>query len=142
MSFAYLNANTIGSVRFTGAVAATNANWFRVPAVVDVSGMEFAFGLGTTKAAASASIFTLTIVDGGASGDAVATTAVLAATATNGPSTGTAWTINKPRTVAGSSATDLDADDYVNLVPTTAGSAASVLVTMAAFIYGKPAGIA
>lgn len=142
MGFSYMNAETLATQLHDDAVTGENMNWFRVPAVVDVTGMEFAYGLGNTKAAGSASIFTITAVDGGSTGDAVATTAVLHATLSNGPSTATAWTVLVPRSVAGSASADLDADDYVNLVTTTAGTASTGLTAMVSYIYGKPANIA
>ena len=66
---------------------------------------------------------------------------MILAAITNSPSSGTAWTDITPRKAAGTTTTDLDADDFVNLVTTTAGTAASGYTAMVAYIYGKPAGI-
>lgn len=141
MSFNYMNAEVVAS--FTQAAVATkNTNWFRPVGVVDVSGMEFNLSVDTTKAAASASVLTVTVVDGGATGELVATTAVLFATITNSPSSGTAWTSLTYRRATGTSATDLDADDGVNVVMTTAGTAASGPHFDCSYIIGKPAVIA
>ena len=137
----YMNAVTHAAVLHDDAVTGDNMNWFKVPSVVDVSGMEFAFSLGTTKAAASASIFTMTVVDGGATGELVATTASLFSTITNS-SGDSAWTALTPRTSNGTSSTDLDADDYVNMNSSTVGTAATGAFASVSYIYGKPASIA
>ena len=145
MSFNYMNAEHVSTIVSDDAVTGENYNWFRTPAVVDVSGMEFSYGLQTKtiNAAASTSIFTMTVVDGSATGDAVATTAVLHATLTNATTQSTiTWPDLTPETSNGTSATDLDVDDYVNVVTTTAGANATGLTIMASYIHGKPAGIA
>lgn len=136
----YMNAVTHAAVLHDDAVTGDNMNWFKVPAVVDVSGMEFAFSLGTTKAAASASIFTMTVVDGG-TGVTVATTGALFSTITNS-SGDSAWTALTPRMSNGTSSTDLDADDFVNMNSSTAGTAATGAFASVSYIYGKPASIA
>ena len=144
MSLNYMNAQTVWSVVHDDAVSGENYNGWKVPAVVDVSGMEFDYTLQAkgTSAAASASIFTVTPVDGGATGELVATTAVLHATLSNGPTTSTITWVNLEREASdGTSATDLDADDTVNFVTTTAGTAATGLTISASYIYGKPADI-
>jgi hypothetical protein len=136
----YMNAVTHAAVLHDDAVTGDNMNWFKVPLVVDVSGMEFAFSLGTTKAAASASIFTMTAVDG-ATGATVATTGALFSTITNS-SGDSAWTALTPRTSNGTSSTDLDADDYVNMNSSSVGTAATGAFASVSYIYGKPASIA
>lgn len=137
MGLAYMNAISFGHHNI-GAVAGDTNNWFKVPAVVDVSGMEFTFALATTKAAASASVFTAKCTDGATTGVG---TADLFTAITNSPSTGTAWTDITVRNQLGTSATDLDADDMVNLVTTTAGTAATGLTAAVAYIFGKPSQI-
>lgn len=137
MSFPYMNAVSHGHHNI-GAVAGDSNNWFKAPGVVDVSGMEFTFALATTKAAASASVFTIQCTDGGTTGTAAG---ALFTAITNSPSSGTAWTDLTVRNQAGTSATDLDADDLVNLVTTTAGTAATGLSVATAYIVGKPGAI-
>lgn len=139
MSFNYANAHDQIVTLNDAAILATHSKALKAPAVVDVTGMEMYFGLNTTEAAASASIHTMTAVDGSASGDAVATTATLLATITNGPSSGTGWTAYKWRGGSGTSTTDLDADDSVNIVKSTVGTASSGAVMAIAYIHGKPA---
>ena len=140
MSFNYTNAHT-NSQAVTGAQGSANINWFKVSGVVDVTAMEFTFGLGTTEAAASASIKTFTVVDGGATGELVATTAALTASQANATADSN-WTAVTPRRATGTSSTDLDADDYVNVVYTDVGTATTGAHTGASWIYGKPATIA
>ena len=140
-----MNAHHVATVVHDDAVTGENYNWFKTPAVVDASGMEFAYGVQakTINAAASASIFTVTPVDGGATGELVATTGnILHATASNGPTTSTLTFADlSPEVVNGTTTTDLDADDFVNIVTTTAGTAATGLTVMCDYIHGKPAGI-
>jgi hypothetical protein len=140
MSFNYNNSQT-NSQAVTGAQGTVNVNWFKVAGVVDVSAMEFTFGLGTTEAAASASIKTFTVVDGGATGELVATTAALTASQANATADSN-WTAVTPRRATGTSSTDLDADDYVNVVYTDVGTATTGAHIGATYIYGKPATIA
>lgn len=137
MAFPTMNAHHHASIN-TGALKSDTYNWFRVPAVVDVSAMEFSFAFTDTHAAASASVFTVAVHDGGPSGTS---TGVMLAAITNSPSTGTAWTAITPRSSNGTSTTDLDADDFVNLVTVTGGTAASDLTVMVSYVYGKPAAI-
>ena len=135
MAFPTMNANGVTTMNRVAQVGDTN-NWFKVIGVVDVSGMEFSFSTATTKAAASASVTTVVCNDGATTGIG---TAALFTTITNSPSSGTAWTDITVRNQLGTSATDLDADDVVNLVTTTAGTAASGFSAAVAYIYGKPA---
>lgn len=135
MSFPVMNAHHHGHIASGAAVFGDTNNWFRVQAVVEPSAMELQYALATTKAAASASVFTARATDGGSGGTG---TADIHGAVTNSPSSGTAWTDITPRVATGTSATDLDADDYVNLVTTTAGTAATGLVAMATYVYGKP----
>lgn len=137
MSFPSSNAISHGHHN-VGAVAGDANTWFKVPAVVDASGMEFTFALSTTKAAASASVFTVTVNDGGTTGTGAS---ALFTALTNSPSTGTAWTDLTVKNQAGTTATDLDADDVLNLLTTTAGTAATGFTAAVAYIYGKPGAI-
>jgi len=135
MAFPSMNANHHASIN-TGALKSDTYNWFRTPAVVDCSGMEFSFAFTDTHAAASASVFTVAVHDGGSAGTS---TGVILGAITNSPSSGTAWTSITPRSSAGTTTTDLDADDFVNLVTVTGGTAASDLTVMVSYVYGKPA---
>lgn len=137
MSFNTNNALGQSTMNRVAQVADTN-NWFKCVAVVDVSGMEFSFSTATTKAGASASVTTAVCNDGATTGVG---TAALFTAVTNSPSSGTAWTDITVRNQLGTSATDLDADDVVNLVTTTAGTAASGFTASVAYLYGKPSQI-
>jgi len=122
-------------------------NLFSVPAVVDVSGMEFSVAIlmdsgsgtkGIEASTADTSRLEVTFEDGGASGDNA--TAGLLFSASSLSST-VAWVAYVPRDAGGTSTTDLDADDWVNfLIATNATTvpgvgAAEVAV---AYIFGKP----
>ncbi len=158
MSFPYMNAMSVSravvgkppqSTVTMFELASGQYNLFSVPGVVDVSAMEFDLGarygagtgaaFGITTAAATAEV---NASDGGPSGDAT-TVAALFSLITNTVTTG--FTLaNKPQGVAGTSTTDLDADDWVNLHLNTGSSAGTALGSIdvgVAFIYGKPAGI-
>jgi len=91
--------------------------------------------------AVDASLTAMSFSDGGPTGDAT-TVAELFAASSN--TTSVAWALNVPRDSAGTSTTDLDADDWVNFyvktAPTTvAGMAAATIVGN--YIYGKPGSI-
>lgn len=139
MAFPSMNAQVVSSLEF-GAIGGTlDVPWFKVPAIVDVSGMEFSFALGSTEAAASTSTYSVAAEDGGSTGTA---SSVLFTRLTNSPSTGTAWTAGTARAVVGSSNTDLDADDYVSLSLINANATPSGRLASVAYVYGKPGGIA
>tara|TARA_Y100000310_G_scaffold260629_2_gene269675 strand:- start:12878 stop:13303 length:426 start_codon:yes stop_codon:yes gene_type:complete len=137
MAFPSNNAISHGNQVSVVAVVGDTQNWYKVPAVVDVTGMEFTFGTSTTKAAdASTSIFTAVANDGATTG--VGTSALFTALTNASIGASNAWTDITVRNVAGSSTTDLDADDVVNLVTTTAGTAITGFTAAVAYIYGKP----
>lgn len=139
-------ATTTGVVE---ALATGQHNVFTPTGVVDVSGMEFSTyfvadsisGTGTKDAdATDASLTAIAFSDGGPSGDG----AVAELFAASSNTTSVAWALNVPRDSAGTSTTDLDADDWVNFyqktTPTTvAGMAAAALACN--YIYGKPGSI-
>jgi len=139
-------ATTLGSIA-CGVMSTGPQVLLSVPAVVDVSGMEFSFNVYAdgisgkpTLEASTGSVVSVTLSDGGATGDAT-TVAVLATATTNT----VAWSDTVPRDVSGSSATDLDADDWVNFhitanVATVAGI--GQMDVALAYIYGKPGAIA
>lgn len=156
--FPIVNAQSVAK-RFSPATAPTTSgvlgnmptgphNILSVPAVVDVSGLEYSFGVafdsagaaGLGASTASASLFTVDLRDGGASGDNTTVTKL-----GTDVSSSTAFVDTVPRDATGSSATDLDADDWVNLgitnQPTTVAGAAVIDVAVA-YIYGKPGAIA
>jgi hypothetical protein len=131
-------------------IASGQHNLFSVPGVVDVSGMEFSVGIaadalsGTPGKGADATDASLTAVsfsDGGPSGDATTVAELYAATAMT---SSVAWAARVPKDSNGTSVTDFDADDWVNLYQKTipasvAGIAAYDLE--ASYIYGKPGAI-
>jgi len=121
-------------------------NWFSTPAVIDVSGMEIAMSIEqeaattitrtTAGGAASTAVFTLS--DGGASGDATGA-AVLVSGDTFSNSLTAGFPVNVPIDGAGTSTTDLDADDWVNFraIQNATGLVGTMNVTVA-YVYGKP----
>jgi hypothetical protein len=158
MSFPAINAHSV-TKRFAGATGASTTtvlgnissgphNLLSVPGVVDVSGMEYSFGVahdglgvaGLGVSTADASLLTIALSDGGPTGDN--TTISLLAT---GITSSTAFVDTVPRDVTGTTATDLDADDWVNFHVTTqpttvtGGGAIDVVVS---YVYGKPGAIA
>lgn len=155
--FPYSNAQTVSRLFWSPASASADPhlqmqsgqyNLSSVVGVVDVSAMEFSIAVewdatianarGLVTGAATAE---LGASDGGPTGDAT-TVAALFADLTN---TVTArWKANVPVDVAGTSTTDLDADDWVNIhvntaVSGTTGAGAADYVM--SYIYGKPGGI-
>lgn len=158
MSFPAMNAMQAMRYIATGRASTTTGfapnvptgpiNVMSVPAVVDVSGMEWsivlesdaASGTPTLEAStADASRLTVTLTDGGPTGDNTAV-AVLATAISNTAAFGD----TVPRDMTGSSTTDLDADDWVNfsvtLNPTTVPGMGTGYINVQ-FIYGKPAAI-
>ncbi len=160
MSFPTMNAKSVARV-IIGSTAASPTgilellptgqyNIFSAPGVIDASGMEFSVGVrhdnssGTAGLAAStadASVVNIAFRDGGASGDnATADNLFAPTTLTNS----TAFVANVPKDKTGTTATDLDADDWVNYAqaanPTTVAGGA-VYDVVVNYIYGKPGGI-
>jgi len=136
MGFPSNNANTHGHHR-NGAHISDSVNWFKTPAAVDASGMEFSFGLAKTYAGHASSVISIQCTDGATTG--IGTDALFTAVTNSG---GTAWTDLTVRNQAGTTTTDLDADDVVNLVTVTGMSTAGSGQTNAvAYIYGKPGAI-
>lgn len=157
MSFPTMNAITVAKRFLAGSSDTTSAvlcsqiatgpnNFLSVPAVVDVSGMEYSFAVFADSisgapglAAGTASAASLALSDGGATGD----NTTVAALATAITST-TAFVDTVPRDVTGTTATDLDADDWVNFhvtVATTTTAGVGQAEVALAFIYGKPGSI-
>jgi hypothetical protein len=159
MPFPYTNAQSVSRLvangvsstvgGFLGNLPTGQYNVFSVPGVVDVSGMEFSMGLrlgglsgtpGLSGATDSASSATMTFSDGGPTGDATGAAALFTAI------TDTAGFVARvPRDVAGTSSTDLDADDWVNwhltINPNTTDAGAAMVDLVVAYIYGKPGAI-
>ena len=139
-------ATTASTTGVVGKIATGPFNMISVPAVVDVSGMEYSFILqgdsisgAPSIAAGTASAFSVALSDGGPTGD----NTTVAAFATAITST-TAWVDTVPKDVTGTTGTDLDADDWVNfhVVANTATLAGvGKMAVSLAFIYGKPASI-
>ena len=124
-------------------------NLFSVPGVVDVSGMEFSIGQRSTSLSATpgiaastdvASSPTFTFSDGGPTGDATGAAVLFTAVTST-----TAWVARVPKDIAGTSTTDLDADDWVNfrvtIQPGTSDAEAAQVDLAIAYIYGKPGSI-
>jgi hypothetical protein len=155
MSFPSMNAKSVAVLVTTpatgvaiGAVATGPHNMFSVPAPVDVSGMEWSLSvvvdsvsgvLGLGASTVTASSLQVTLADGGPTGDATVT-AILATDITST----VAFVDTVPRDVTGTSTTDLDADDWVNLQitnqPTTVPGAGMIHVNTN-YIYGVPGAI-
>ena len=123
-------------------------NLFSVPAVVDVSGMEFSLGVvsdntdGSAGLAAEtgASAFRPAMSDGGTAGVG---TAILFDNS-GGLSSSAVYTAYTPHYATGTSTTDLDADDWVNLRVTSNGATvagAGFVNTQVSYVYGKPGSI-
>lgn len=135
------------------ATSSFGLSLFEVPAVVDVSGMEFGMSVAiaagsvvpnNTTIASGASTVALVFADLGATGTQLATTNHLtneddfSNTVTGG------WTTGLMRTAVGTSTTDLDADDDVGVQIianlTTAGGIGAAYVSVN-YIFGKPGAI-
>lgn len=120
-----------------------------IPAVVDVSGMEFGMtvllGGGSTATqtiASGASTVEMIFSDSGSTG--TTTPADLHGGDTFSNTVTGGWTVGLVRTGLGTSTTDLDADDVVSLhvVANLTGAAGIGQVGLkVAFIYGKPGAI-
>jgi hypothetical protein len=158
MAFPSNNAKSVSRLVMSSAVATATGileriltgqagNLFSVPGVVDVSGMEFSVGVlmdsgsgtkGIEASTADTSRLEVTFEDGGASGDN-ATAAQLFSASTL--SSTTAWVAYVPKDAAGTTATDLDADDWVNfLIASNATTVPGIGVAEVAvgYIFGKP----
>jgi hypothetical protein len=157
MSFPYMNANTAERLLWSPNSASADPHaqlqsgqytFFSVPAVVDVSAMEFSVAVEWDATIANArgcvtgnAVLELNATDGGPTGDAT-TIAALFANLSN--SVAGRWVLNVPVDVAGTSTTDLDADDVVNIHVNTAVSgttSAGAVDYAVAYIYGKPGGV-
>lgn len=125
---------------------------FNTPGVVDVSGMEFAVAMqaeastGLTQDLASgASTVEFQFGDAGttatqtASANHLINSDDLSNTRTGG------YTVHEAVTSVGTSTTDLDADDWVNLhvvANATGDAGVGAIQVKAAYVYGKPGAIA
>lgn len=165
MSFPYYNAESLqgvmpgymGSVSTVGVIAGEYP-LFRVSQVVDVSAMDMnivnvldATTAGTQTMASGATTVVLNPYDGG-------TDAANAGTATgvnnlfgnddwsNSATGANSWTtVHGARVQTGTSTTDLDKDDWVNLdvdVNITGAGGLGIIGYAAVFAYGKPGSVA
>ena len=125
-------------------------NLFSAPALVDVSAMEFSIAWmwaadGTRgKGGSGNASYGISLVDGGPTGDATGRSALFAALSGSLGTNLTQFASTIPFDVAGTSTTDLAADDWVNyleLTSTTGNEAAGVVTITSAFLHGKPSGI-
>jgi hypothetical protein len=153
MAFPAMNAKTV-SMEVTGftqstiianfTLASGQYNLFSVPGVVDVSAIEASIGAlysaGTTRGAVTAAAtIEVNLSDGGPSGDAT-TVAALYAIDTN--TVTASFASNVPVDSTGTSTTDLDADDWVNLhvlTGSTGTTAIGIAQVTVGYVYGKPA---
>lgn len=168
MSFPYMNAQslsqTFGGIKEAAAttipfLATGQHNMAQMPGVIDVSGMEFAFSLMFTSATGAPARFLITaastavfvMADGGPTGDATGGAGLFAGSGAaglwsnslNDGGLGSTASPNQPLDAAGSSSTDLDADDWLNLrVIANATGLVGIASVHANYIYGKPGGIA
>jgi|TARA_Y100000296_G_C5175764_1_gene259957 hypothetical protein len=137
MSFNYNNAES-AQVAILDPAGSLTSNLTMVRAPVDVSAMESEAAIANTVASSTSAHVTIGLQDAGSTG--AGTTAI---DATVGGS-GIAWTANtvKAQTMS-TSASDLDADDAVN-VAYTEGAALDPDSIWAdvSFVYGIPGGIA
>lgn len=160
MAFPTMNALSVARLMTRGTVGTTSGiveslptlphNIFSVPAVVDVSGMEFSVGAladassgtpGFAAATNEASALQITFSDGGATGDATGRAVLFAAT----DMTNTVeFEARAPHDNTGTSATDLDADDWVNFwvrQQATSTAAMAQFDVEVSYVYGKPGAI-
>lgn len=168
MAFPTMNAQVVSGF-LGGSIGAVTTNqlellagtmvhsFFKVPAVVDASAMEFGAAIGArwgtaasvTSIASGVSTITFVMADGGSSGTAAGSSNHLTiddpvSTAAGFDNKSQLWQNGEIVSVTGSSTTDLDADDVVgvHLVAnlTTAAGFGHMRITTA-YIYGKPAAI-
>jgi len=162
MSFAVMNAFVVSSQVFdiddnggtTSPSLATVQQYpiFCAPGVIDVSGMEFHMaihrGVATATVVAQAmasAASTVSVVYGDAgttaTGDAGANIMVGGPQFSNGAVDG-GWQAHQAVKAAGTTTTDLDADDWISLqaIENATGLLGAVQAG-AAFIYGKPGAI-
>ncbi len=158
MSFPYANEESISVTHFgiTGAsltvtetIGTLPLPGFMVGRPVDVSGMEVAIAIAlngaTTHVGQSIASGTTTTVfkpyDGGTSASAASDNNELFAVTDFSNSLAGGWTAHQARKAVGTSTTDLDADDWVNLdvaANAAAGAGAAEIVMNAFFVYGVP----
>jgi hypothetical protein len=157
MSFPYMNAQSVSRTVSRGVAATTTGiaasiptgpyNLFSVPGTVDVSAMEMSIGViadsisgSTILAIQTGSPLTVSFSDGANCG-ANTTVSLLVAAIGN---TVAAFADTIPQDMAGTSTTDLDADDWVNFHVTanpTTIPGVGVYGVNVNYIYGKPGAI-
>lgn len=158
MSFPYANAMSI-SATLSDVVATTSPvlllrsgeyPLWAVPRAVDVSGMDLAIAdvldgstAGTQAIASAASTVVLKPYDGGTSASAASDNNELFAVGDFSNSITGGWTAHAAIRAVGTSTTDLDADDWVNLdvaanISGTGGF--GEVIVQAFFVYGVPGG--
>lgn len=157
MSFPYSNEHQgealvldldIGGATTHAALKSAEYPVFMVGRPVDVSGMEIAVAIvlaaGTAGAVGIASGTTTVVLkpyDGGTSASAASDNNELFAVTDFSNSITGGWTAHQARKAVGTSTTDLDADDWVNLdvaanLTTVAGLGSVILASF--FVYGVP----
>lgn len=157
MAFPYMNEMSVSATLLDVGEATTPVSeilsgeypLFEVPRTVDVSGMELAVAIQvapSTGLAQSIASGTTTVVlkpyDGGTSASAASDNNELFNVNDFSNSITGGWTAHQARKAVGTSTTDLDADDWVNMDVaanlTTAAGFGQMLVS-AFFLYGVPA---
>ena len=164
MAFPVMNAEIVDTLLNSGRTLGASYNkaelqaisvpMFQVVAVVDVSGMEMAIATQLDASTANTQTIasgTTTVVykphDGNTNGGgATDNNEFFAVTDFSNSATGAAsWTVvHGAMRAVGTTTTDLDADDWVNMDMAIVGTGAvgqGVCAVTAAFIFGKPAAI-
>jgi hypothetical protein len=145
--------STTISVSVELGTATSGYSLFEVPAVVDVSGMEFGISVliasgsvvpPNTTIASGASTVELLFADLGATGTAAGSTNYLTNADDFSNTVTGGWTTGLMRTAGGTSTTDLDADDVIGIQSvanlTTVGGIGTAGIHVA-YIFGKPGAI-
>ena len=142
----------IGDAGSSHTFLSTGTYWpvANVPGVVDVTGMEFAIAMLAEAAttvgqdlASGASTVELTFFDMGTTATKATTNPLAGADAFSNTAAG-GYTAHEAKKTAGTSTTDLDADDWIKLgVIANATGVAGVGAVLAGvnFVYGKPGAI-
>jgi hypothetical protein len=126
-----------GGVGLNDPAADARAQSNKVPAAVDVSGMEAAFSIGAARASSTSDFLSLGIEDAGSTG----TGSTDLHTAVGG--SGDPWVANTVKAAEMStSAANLDADDLVGVSWDENGTVTPLTISaLINYVYGIPGGI-
>lgn len=138
MSLNYNNSQSENTLVYADPTADDNFNAWSPRHLLDVSAMETEAAIVGGLAAHASNQVALGLEDGGAAG--TGTTDI--ATEIGGDTV--VWTDNTPKTmVMSTSASDVDADDWVNVVYNESGTVAPAGFSIhSSYVLGVPAGIA